>query len=138
MWNKNNGRTENEILQNRFTAYITSALQHCRRDYTINLAKWQERVILIKEIQPDLSVDLEEDALLNLPVMMRLQNEKLLLALQTLGQRELYVLLSCALREKELSTLASELNLSYKGVAAIYYRALEKLRKLIRGYTNEF
>ncbi len=136
MWMKNCGKTEEDVLQNRFTAYITSAVQRRRRDYMIQLAKSQEMMVLIEEIQPDMTVQVEEDALGNLPFLMRLQNDRLLLALQALGERELYVLLNYALGDKDLTVLAHELQMTYKGVAAIYYRALKKVRKHIKGVST--
>ncbi len=133
MWMKNCGKTEEEVLQNRFTAYIASAVQRRRRDYMIQLAKNQEMMALIEEIQPDMTVQVEEAALTDLPLLMRIQNDRLLLALQALSERELYVLLNYALGDKDLPLLAGELQMTYKGIAAIYYRALKKVRKLIKG-----
>ncbi len=138
MWMKNKGKTDDEVLQNRFTAYIASAIQRRRRDYMIKLAKNQELFVLIEEIQPDATMKIEEAALSNLPILTQIQNEKLLLALQTLNERELYVLLSYALGDKELITLAGELRMTYKGVAAIYYRAVKKVKKYARGCEHGF
>ena len=33
MWQKNNGKSETEILPNQFTAYLTTAVQRRRNDY---------------------------------------------------------------------------------------------------------
>ncbi|MEZ3503569.1 MAG: hypothetical protein K1W25_09000 [Lachnospiraceae bacterium] len=33
MWHKNNGKSETEIMQNRFTAYLATAVQRRRNDY---------------------------------------------------------------------------------------------------------
>ncbi len=133
MWMKNCGKTEEEVLQNRFTAYIASAVQRRRRDYMIQLAKNQEMMALIEEIQPDMTVQVEEAALTDLPLLMRIQNDRLLLALRALSERERYVLLNYALGDKDLIVLAGELQMTYKGVAAIYYRTLKKVRRHIKG-----
>ena len=33
MWQRNNGKSETEIIQNQFTAYLTTAVQRRRHDY---------------------------------------------------------------------------------------------------------
>ena len=51
---------------------------------------------------------------------------------QALGQisdRERYIFFARALERRSFQDLALELGLGYKGVAAIYYRALQKLKK---------
>lgn len=68
-----------------------------------------------------------------MPLMMKLENQELLLALQMLGERERYVLLNRALEEKSFEMLSMELGLTYKGVSAIYYRAVQKVRNRMRG-----
>lgn len=57
----------------------------------------------------------------------------LLEALQQLGERERYVFLSRALGEKSLERLSIELGLTYKGTAAIYYRAIHKIKQKMGG-----
>ena len=39
---------------------------------------------------------------------------------------------------QNIDTIAEELGMSYKGAAAIYYRALHKLKHLLGGDRNEF
>lgn len=77
----------------------------------------------------DRTFDLEEEALGEIPLYVRLQNEKLFWALSTLTERKRNVFFACALEEKYYDKLAAELGLSYKGVAAIYYRAIQKIKK---------
>lgn len=80
----------------------------------------------------DNAFDLEE-ALSEIPLYMRLQNEKLFWSLSALTERERYVFFNRALDEKSLDELAAELGLSYKGVAAIYYRSVQKIKKKMKG-----
>lgn len=42
MWQKNSGKSENEILQNLFTAYLTTAVKRRRNDYIQQAAKLQQ------------------------------------------------------------------------------------------------
>lgn len=81
----------------------------------------------------DNTFDLEEKALADIPLYMRLQNEKLLFALSQLTERERYVYFSRTLDERDFEELGAELGLSYKGVAAIYYRAIQKIKKKMKG-----
>lgn len=68
-----------------------------------------------------------------LPEGMHLISEKCALCKRNIhNDRELYVLLERAVEEKTFDELASELNIGYKGVAAIYYRAIKKIRDRMR------
>ena len=64
--------------------------------------------------------------------------EALYQALRTIKERERYVLLARVIDDKSFSEIAAELGLSYKGAAAIYYRALDKLRRLLGGEVDGF
>ena len=46
-----------------------------------------------------------------------------------LTERDRYVLFARALAERSFEELAAELGLSYKGIAAVYSRAIQKLKK---------
>lgn len=50
-----------------------------------------------------------------------------------MGERERYVLLNRALEEKSFEMLSLELGLTYKGVSAIYYRAIQKIKNRMKG-----
>ena len=68
-----------------------------------------------------------------LPLQMQLENTALKLALEQMKGRERYIFLAKVLDERSFEELAEELGMGYKGVAAAYYRALEKIRKEMRG-----
>lgn len=65
------------------------------------------------------------------------QNDKLKNAIELLNDRERFVLFSRTLVERSFDEIAQDLNLSYKGVAAIYYRAIQKIKKNMEE-ENEF
>ena len=50
-------------------------------------------------------------------------------ALDQLQKRERYILLARILEERSFTELAQELQIGYKGAAAIYYRALSRIRE---------
>jgi DNA-directed RNA polymerase specialized sigma24 family protein len=64
---------------------------------------------------------------------MQLENTALKLALEQMKERERYIFLAKVLDDRRFEELAAELDMGYKGVAATYYRALEKIRKEMRG-----
>ena len=55
------------------------------------------------------------------------------IALDSLDDRERYVLVSRVIQEKSFEDIAESLGLKYNGVATIYHRTLNKLRKKIGG-----
>lgn len=133
VWQRNEGSEQDEVLQNRFTAYLFSAVQRRRAQYIDEEVKAQKISSLMEETTMDNTFDLEEKALADIPLYMRLQNEKLLFALSQLTERERYVYFSRTLDEREFEELGAELGLSYKGVAAIYYRTIQKIKKIMKG-----
>lgn len=133
MWNDHDEKVKDDILKNCFTAYIASAVQHRRIDYIKQLERRQEINGYMEKIYYPASFDLEETALKDLPFTMKLENEALLEVFLQLEERERYVLLKRILYETSLEDLANELGLSYKGAAAVYYRAVKKIRKRMGG-----
>ena len=135
VWQRNEGHEQDDVLQNRFTAYLLSAVQRRKAQYIDTLMKVQQTSTLIEETVMDTGFDLEAEVSQEIPLYMRLQNEKLFLSLSRLTERERYVFFTRALDERSLDELASELGLSYKGVAAIYYRTIQKIKKSMKGET---
>ena len=133
VWQINEGHEQDDILQNRFTAYLLAAVQRRKAQYIDTLVKAQQTSTLIEETVMDPVFDLEKEVSQGIPLYMRLQNEKLFLSLSRLTERERYVFFTRALDERSLDELASELGLSYKGVAAIYYRTIQKIKKSKKG-----
>ena len=50
-------------------------------------------------------------------------------AISCLSEREQYVLMARVLRENSFKDIAEALHMSYKGAAAIYYRAVNKVKR---------
>ena len=72
-----------------------------------------------------------------IPLHMQLENDRLVEVLFALSERDKYIFLQRALGEKSFEMLAKEFELSYKGVAAVYYRTMQKIRKAIRSVDYE-
>lgn len=124
----NESFTEKEAIQNRFTAYVQRAIKNYRIDYM----KKKSRISMF-----DISIDIEIADEKDLYSRMA-ECEALYQALRTIKERERYVLLARVIDDKSFSEIAAELGLSYKGAAAIYYRALDKLRRLLGGEVDGF
>lgn len=129
MWQKNNGKSETEILQNQFTAYLATAVQRRRNDYIQQINRRQQTESLTDgfPFMPECSI--EQDMLLGLPVLMQIEDSVLLRALKELSERERYIFLERTLEGKSFEMLAQETGLGYKGVSAVYYRTVQKIKK---------
>lgn len=129
MWHKNNGKSETEIMQNRFTAYLATAVQRRRNDYIQQLDRRRQIESLTEDFlfMPECSI--EQDMFLGLPILMQLEDSVLLQALKELSERERYIFLARVLDGKSFETLAEETELGYKGVTAVYYRIAQKIRR---------
>lgn len=132
MWQRNNGQSESDIIQNRYTAYLATAIVRRRNDYIEKVSRLQVEYIT-DAVLPEEVYILELEVIGDLPIEMQLENTALLRALKELGTRERHVFLSRVLDDKSFEDLAEELNISYKGVAAIYYRAILKIKKRMGG-----
>lgn len=131
MRQRNNGKKESDILQNRFTAYLSKAVQHRRNDYLEQISRCREES-MPEEMIVELGGSMEQDIMEGLPLMIRLEDNTLFYALKSLSEKERHVFLARVLDEKGFDVLAVELGQGYKGVAAVYYRAVEKLKKKIK------
>ena len=138
MWQKNNGKSETEILQNQFTAYLATAVQRRRNDYLQQMDRRQQIESLTEDFMFMPECSIEQDMLLGLPVLMQLEDSALLHALRELSERERYIFLARAVDGKSFEMLAEETGMGYKGVAAVYYRTVQKIKRKIEVIKNEF
>ena len=138
MWQKNNGKSETEILQNQFTAYLTTAVQRRRNDYLQQQDRNRQMESLTENFPFIPECSIEQDIFLGLPVLMQLEDSALLYALKELSERERYIFFARALDGKSFEVLAEEMEMGYKGVSAVYYRTVQKIKRKIEVMKNEF
>ena len=131
MWQRNNGQAREE-LQIRFTGYLIQAVRRTQRDYLRALCKYGENEILT-EVFCAVSQTLEQEVMERLPLWENIESGALLYALKQLDERERYVFLAHVLDKRLFDVIGVQLGLSYKGAAAVYYRAIRKLKKSIEG-----
>ncbi len=129
MWQRNKGQSEDEILQNQFTSYLSLAVQRQRREYIRQMDRRLAEETDLEELNYIHDGIIEADFIYSLPLLMQLESSSLFYALRKLNERERMVFLAHILDEKSFSELSGELGISYKGVAAVYYRALDKIRR---------
>lgn len=132
MWQKNNGKSESEILQNLFTAYLAMSVKHRRNAYIQQAARIQQMESMEDDIQYIQEQGTEEDMFRGLPLPIQLEDSALLHALKGINERERHVFFARVLDERGFESLAEEMGLGYKGVATIYYRTLRKIKKKMK------
>ena len=132
MWQKNNGKSETEILQNQFTAYLATAVQHRRGEYIQQISRQQQTEFVTEVIEDSQKEDVEKDMLSELPLSMQLEDSALIHALKEVNERERHVFFARVLDERSFESLAEEMGLGYKGVTAIYYRTIQKIKKKMK------
>lgn len=136
MWRRNDGKSETEVLQNRFSAYVTTAVRRQRKEYlqTKNVVQATEQYLDYELFEP--LYRQEEQVFEKLPILMQLEDNVLLYALKKLSDRERYLFVSHALDEKDFCELASEYGMHYKGIATAYYRIIRKIKRLMKEAGN--
>ena len=137
IWKKYEDQTRDEVLQNRFTAYLTSAVSRRRAEYIDKLIQLQNQLNFNSANIVDKNFDVEEEVLKSFPLHLQIQNEDLFLSIAELSEQERYIFFNRALGELSLNEMAAELGINYKTVAAVYYRTVQKLKKRMQGGNNE-
>lgn len=133
VWNRNEGQNEDEIVQNKFTAYLLCAVKRRKALYIDQAVREMQVIEKMGDAFQEKEFILEDEAFKDAPVYMKLQNEKLYEALFQLSEREQYVFFNRVLDEKSFDELASEMGLSYKCVSTVFYRAVQRIKKRMRG-----
>ena len=126
MFKKNNGSNEQDILQNQFTSYLSFAVSNARIDFI------RAKIARLKREQ----VTDQYEILLTQEVMeveAIFENEALAQAIKDIREKERHVFLARVLEDKKFKEIAEELGMGEKGVAAIYYRTVKKLRDILEG-----
>lgn len=126
MFKKNSGSNEHDILQNQFTSYLSLAVSNARIDFI------RAKIARLKREQATDQYELlfTQEVF---EVELFLENEALSQAIRDIREKERYVFLARVLEDKKFKEIAKELSMGEKGVAAIYYRTVKKLRDMLEG-----
>lgn len=126
MLHKNNGSNEHDILQNQFTSYLSLAVSNAKIDFI------RAKIARLKREQATDQYELLfTQEIFEIELFM--ENEVLSQAIKDIREKERYVFLARVLEKKKFKEIAKELGMGEKGVAAIYYRTVKKLRDMLEG-----
>ena len=131
----NNGKGEPNILQNRFSRYLKTAVQWKKMD----LFRTRTKVYgheYFNDVWGNIPGMIVEDTYFNSP--MQFDTIGLEQILRQIEKRDRYIFYAHVLDERTFTELAAELGLTYKGVTAAYYRVIHKIRDALRGDEYEF
>lgn len=126
MYIKNNGSNEHDILQNQFTSFLMIAISNARIDYLRSRIRRLQRELVTEEQEVYFAKDTDYIELIA-------DNDALDRAIREIKEKERYIVIARVLDEKGFEEIAQELGMGYKGVTAIYYRAIKKLNKMLGG-----
>ncbi len=107
-------------VQNQFTAYLIAAIRNYKRTYLRRISTALRTELPMEGHSEVMELCEETDFFCGLPLMQRLENERLFAAMQGLSERERYIFLSKVLGEMSLSEIALSLGITY-GAAAMSY-----------------
>lgn len=116
MYTKNNGSGENNVIQNRFTAYLLTAIHRKKATYLGACSKRREM-----ELPTD-----PDDIVSVLDAMVNSAGD----APSPFPLTELLkgFLQGIVFKQRDFGNLASELGLTYQGAATAYHRARQKIK----------
>ena len=131
---RNNGKGEDNILQNKFTKYLIISIHRKKTAFM----QQRDKIIVHEQL-----LDSWERASLNIHEDMSvrsdlLENMDFIQALESISERDRYIFFAHVLDDRGFAELGSELGLGYKGAAAAYYRTIKKIKEGMRGEKDEF
>ncbi len=130
----NNGQSEDEIMQNRFTAYVEKALSGNRGRYYKNNILTQETEIPCNfEDEDTLNLissagEGKADDTYNLG-MEDIDNSQLFLALGNISREDMMIIKLHVLYGLSFAAIANSMSVTCAVISSRYYRAIEKIRK---------
>jgi len=136
MRNRNTGTSEDEILQNEFTAYLLVAVQREKKAYLEKRDRRYRIEVSVEDLE-HLYCQYEADFYNHLPLMQQIENLFLLRALIEAGERDRYIFLAHVLGRRKFAELGAELGISHKAVSNAYYRFIERLRRPMKEVKEE-
>ena len=141
MYTEEKRLTQEEISWRQFNKYVKTALIRKRKDYLQKKARIREHetpqdpeTILLYKWDRRNDRDFEELFQDDTDILtLDIENKRLQQALKQLNRREYYVVITYTLKRRTLIQLAEDLGIKYKSAAAVYYRAMDKLRREMVG-----
>ena len=122
MWHRNDGASEANIIQNKFTAYLITAVANRKAAYMNKLKAHRRAMEFLERCGAEVETYAEF-----------IENPLLLQALLQIKDWERHILLARLLDERSFIELSKNLGVSYKAVSNSYYRLILKLRRMMKG-----
>ena len=134
----NDGIGESNMFQNQFTAYLTKAIRSKKIQFLCSKERQKQHEISLDTQEYALKIQSSSDMLESMSLLDQIENTLLQQALHKLKARERYILFAKIFNERTFDELSAELGIGYKGIAAIYYRMINKIRKELEVTNDEF
>jgi RNA polymerase sigma factor (sigma-70 family) len=122
---RNNGTDGADILQNKFTAYLVTAVRRKKKHYRRMNAKTAKHELLLEAQDVAAASEMTPE----LPALDQVENPRLYRALAKMKQRDLDILLARAVGGKTCAELSGELGIDTRHIATIYSRVTKKIKK---------
>lgn len=125
----NDGKGEANMVQNQFTKYLVISVQRKKSAVLQSRRKIRDSETFTDDWDALPGIAVEEDYAQQVSSPLDFENAALGRALTQLKERDRYIFFARVLDERSFDDLAMELGMGYKGVAAAYYRAIEKIKR---------
>ena len=125
----NDGKGEANMVQNQFTKYLVISVQRKKSAVLQGRRKIRDSDNFTDDWDALPGIAVEEDYAQQVSSPLDFENAALGRALTQLKERDRYIFFARVLDERAFDDLAMELGMGYKGVAAAYYRAIEKIKR---------
>ena len=125
---RNSGTSEEHVIQNQFTAYLLVALRRRKRAFFSRRNSHQQHEQPIESSNSVFASTYDMEDAVCRALDLQTEYAALMRLLEKLQERDRMIFLSRALEERSFAELADELHMGYKGVAAIYYRTIQRIK----------
>lgn len=120
-------------LQNRFTAYLITAVRNRKINYSRQKHFLDAIEIPLEKYIHSVESLSEEDMLTGLPIIDQIEDFMLQHALSHTKGPYLYILFARILEGRSFAEIAMDLGMNLKTVTSAYYRLITRLKKELRG-----
>ena len=129
MTSKKKNTFESNAVQNRFTAYLITAIHRKKVDYwkKAEYVRAHELMVGTDEMFEDGEASYENVMNIGEGVRYEVLDD----ALKQLSVRERYVIFARVVDMRGFAEIGTKLGLGYQGAAAVYYRTIRKIKKFI-------
>ena len=132
MRERNDGTSEDNIVKNRFTAYVIKATANCKARY-INSKKRHALVEVPFDFYEHEEILYEPDFLDSFSAIEQLENYRLQQVLRRVKKRDMYIFMAKVLDDRSLADIAAELGIGIHTATSAYYRVVRRLRRELGG-----